>query len=86
LIHNTETKGEIKMSMAGFRSTTCVQCGRGFIDDCGDAFCSSSCEREYERENETEECSRCGTECKPDELYKGLCEYCEEDVKEEESE
>jgi hypothetical protein len=67
------------MSMAGFRSTTCVQCGRGFMDDCGDAFCSSSCEREYERENETEECSKCGQEFKVDDLYKGLCEYCEDE-------
>jgi hypothetical protein len=71
------------MSMAGFRSTTCVVCGSHFMDDCGDAFCSSSCERAYEEENETEECVRCGEECKPDELYKGLCEYCEEDMKDE---
>jgi hypothetical protein len=46
------------MSMAGFRSKPCEQCGRYFMDDCNDAFCSSSCERRYENENETEECSR----------------------------
>jgi hypothetical protein len=67
------------------RLVSCIVCGKNFVDDCGDAFCSSSCENAYESENETEECSRCGAECKPDELYKGLCEYCEEDMKDEDT-
>jgi hypothetical protein len=74
------------MSMAGFRSKMCEQCGSYFMDDCNDAFCSSSCENAYEKENETEDCSRCGNEFKVDDLYKGLCEYCENELKEEEEE
>ena len=36
------------------RMVTCENCGARFKDDCGDAFCSYSCEREWERENEEE--------------------------------
>jgi hypothetical protein len=66
------------MSMAGFRSKMCEQCGNYFMDDCNDAFCSYSCEKAYDKENETEECIRCGKEFKVDDLYHGLCEWCEE--------
>lgn len=70
------------MSMAGFRSETCIVCGHGFMDDCGDVFCSSSCERTYERENAREKCVKCEDEFHPDELYRGMCESCEEVISE----
>jgi hypothetical protein len=70
------------MSMAGFRSTTCVQCGKGFMDDCGDSFCSSSCEDRYDREHM--ECDRCGCDVGEDNLVHGICWKCEE--QEDESE
>ena len=64
------------MSMAGFRSTTCEQCGRRFQDDCGDSFCSSSCEREWESEHQ--HCEICGDEYHEDDLNEDLiCENCE---------
>jgi hypothetical protein len=71
------------MSMAGFRSATCVQCGRGFSDDCGDSFCSSSCERHYEQYHM--ECSRCGDEVGEDNLNESsICESCEIELEESE--
>jgi hypothetical protein len=70
------------MSMAGFRSETCVQCGKGFMDDCGDSFCSSSCERQWDDEHA--ECDNCGEECGLDNLNTfGLCEACEDEEDEE---
>lgn len=69
------------MSMAGFRSTTCEVCGKGFMDDCGDSFCSSSCEREYEREHA--KCNECGDEVGEENLnFDYKCENCEEDESE----
>jgi hypothetical protein len=69
---------EIKMSMAGFRSKPCEQCGRYFMDDCNDAFCSSSCERRYE--NEHMACDGCGEEVGDDNLNEaGYCYDCEEE-------
>lgn len=65
-----------------WRHTTCVVCGRGFMDDCGDVFCSGSCEREYEREHQ--ECERCGSECHEDDLTNGICENCQDELEEEE--
>lgn len=32
------------------RQVTCEYCGTRFMDDCGDSFCSSTCERLYENE------------------------------------
>lgn len=37
------------------RVVTCENCGRSFKDDCGDSFCSASCEREWERKNNEDE-------------------------------
>jgi hypothetical protein len=65
------------MSMGGFRSTTCVQCGGSFMDDCGDSFCSSSCEKEYDRQHE--ECSRCGCDVGEDNLVDGICWDCDDE-------
>jgi hypothetical protein len=59
------------------RTVDCIVCGRGFRDDCGDSFCSSSCEREYES-NQLQDCNRCGKEVHPDDLEHGLCEWCNE--------
>jgi hypothetical protein len=71
--------------MGGFRHTRCEHCGKGFMDDCGDAFCSASCERAYERENK--QCDNCGDEVGADNLnIHDLCERCVEDEQEEESE
>jgi hypothetical protein len=54
------------------------------MDDCGDAFCSSSCENRYEREHE--ECSRCGEEVGEDNLENGICWTCEDEENEEDEE
>jgi hypothetical protein len=62
---------------AEYRHTTCEVCGKGFMDDCGDVFCSSYCERQYEREHE--ECEICGREVGEDGLEKGICENCYEE-------
>jgi hypothetical protein len=71
------------MSMAGFRSKTCENCGRYFMDDCNDAFCSSSCENEYNRGHV--ECERCGYEYHEDDLNSNnICESCEEELEDEE--
>lgn len=60
------------------RTVYCVVCGRGFSDDCGDAFCSSSCEREYEQEQE-QECRECGECYNPEFLSAdGNCDRCQE--------
>lgn len=70
------------MSLAGFRSTTCEQCGKRFMDDCGDAFCSPSCENTYNSDHEL--CGNCGEEYSSDELnVEGLCKDCEEELEEE---
>lgn len=61
-----------------YRYTTCAQCGDRFKDDCGDSFCSSSCEREYEREHVT--CERCGNEFHENDLNNfNECENCEDE-------
>lgn len=69
------------MSMGGFRSTMCVICGSRFMDDCGDSVCSSSCEREYEREYAP--CQECGDEVGEDNLERGLCNHCIEGEEDE---
>lgn len=33
----------------------CAQCGKRFRDDCGDNFCSSSCETQWYEENKNME-------------------------------
>lgn len=38
-----------------YRYTNCEWCGRRFKDDCGDSFCSSSCERQYEEDQREDE-------------------------------
>lgn len=53
-------------------SIECNYCGRSFRDDCGDSFCSSSCEREW---NEEHVCTNCEGEF--EELCDGLCADCE---------
>lgn len=59
-----------------FRYTDCVVCGSRFKDDCGDSFCSSSCERDYEREHA--KCEECDEEVGWDNLTQGgKCEDCE---------
>lgn len=61
-----------------FRYTNCAQCGDRFRDDCGDVFCSGSCEREYEREHA--KCERCDVEYGEDDLNSDfICENCEEE-------
>lgn len=67
-----------------WRYTTCAYCGKGFKDDCGDVFCSGSCERMWERENETDRCEDCGEDFHKDELEDGLCEDCLEERESEE--
>lgn len=68
----------------GQAMVNCEWCGKRFMDDCGDAFCSSSCERQYE--NEHMECEECGGEVGADNLENGLCEDCLEKLKEEDDE
>lgn len=41
------------------RLVSCVVCGKGFKDDCGDVFCSSKCEREWEVNNQEDEEDEC---------------------------
>lgn len=69
------------MSMAGYRPTTCMQCDRTFMDDCGDSFCSDSCEREYE--NEHAACEDCGEEVGDENLMGGICSDCWKEHSEE---
>lgn len=40
---------------AYIRYVSCEYCGTRFTDDCGDVFCSSSCERQWENDNREEE-------------------------------
>jgi hypothetical protein len=62
-----------------WRHTNCVVCHKGFMDDCGDVFCSSSCENIYEREHA--KCERCENEFGEDNLNQaGICENCEEEL------
>jgi hypothetical protein len=63
-----------------YRMESCSVCGKGFMSDCGDVFCSSSCEREYEREYA--KCERCDDEVGEDNLIDGLCECCQEEQEE----
>jgi hypothetical protein len=64
------------------RYVSCQWCGKGFADDCGDLFCSSRCETEYEKEYA--ECKGCGDEVGESNLNEhGLCESCEEEAEEE---
>jgi hypothetical protein len=57
----------------------CEWCGKRFMSDCGDSFCSSSCERQYERENK--ECEHCRAAVGVDNLdYRSLCENCVEEL------
>jgi hypothetical protein len=63
---------------AEWRHTTCAVCGKGFMDDCGDSFCSSHCERQYEKEHEP--CTECGNEVGEENLnFNRVCENCEEE-------
>jgi hypothetical protein len=53
------------------------------MDDCGDSFCSSHCENQYNREHA--ECEMCGREVGEDNLNScRICENCEEEDKNEE--
>jgi hypothetical protein len=64
------------------RVTRCEQCGHRFIDECGDSFCSSSCEREYEYDHRA--CEECGEEIGEDNLNAlGICEECEDKERED---
>lgn len=68
---------------AEHRHTNCVVCGKGFMDDCGDSFCSSHCENQHNREHA--ECEMCGREVGEDNLNScRICENCEEEDKNEE--
>jgi hypothetical protein len=61
-----------------FRYTTCAVCGNRFKDDCGESFCSSSCERKYDDEHA--ECQECNEEVGLNNLNTfGICENCEEE-------
>lgn len=60
------------------RYTNCEWCGKRFVDDCGDSFCSSSCENQYEEEHAR--CERCNSEVGATNLNSDyLCEDCEEE-------
>lgn len=59
-----------------YRYTQCEQCGKGFKDDCGESFCSSHCEEEYDCEHTA--CELCGKEVGQANLNSELiCEDCE---------
>lgn len=61
-----------------FRYTICAVCGNRFKDDCGDVFCSGSCENEWEHAHEP--CTQCGEEVGEDNLnHDRICENCEEE-------
>jgi hypothetical protein len=61
---------------------TCGNCGKRFMSDSGDEFCSSSCEKEYE--NEHAECNHCREAVGKDHLdHRGLCENCADELDEE---
>lgn len=59
------------------RYTNCEWCGRRFVDDCGDSFCSSSCTNQYEDYHT--ECAGCGDEKEDGEFIDGVCENCREE-------
>lgn len=66
-----------------YRMATCEQCGNRFLDDCGDIFCSSRCEREWDKEHAA--CENCGDEVGEDNLdMNGNCEPCAEKLEDEE--
>lgn len=65
-------------------SVSCPQCGKRFLSDCGVDFCSSSCETEYEKENC--ECEQCDDKYHEDDLIKGVCENCLDEMEEEKHE
>lgn len=63
---------------AEYRHTNCVVCGKSFMDDCGESFCSGVCERQYEYEHAT--CEKCGNEVGQSNLNNDdICENCEEE-------
>lgn len=63
------------------RYILCAQCGKEFRDDCGDVFCSGSCESQYEREHA--KCERCDNEVGEDNLNSNnICENCEDEENE----
>lgn len=65
-----------------YRYTRCECCGVRFMDDCGDAFCSSTCEEQWEYEHKC--CEQCGEEFGGDFLNEnGICENCLEEREEE---
>lgn len=67
----------------GYSMENCEWCGKRFMSDCGDAFCSSSCERAYK--NEHAECQHCREEVGGDNLdSRGLCDNCAEELDDEE--
>jgi hypothetical protein len=64
------------------RRVECVVCGSRFNDDCGDVFCSSSCEEKHEKYHQ--ECERCGLEQGDDTFPDGKhCENCLDEMEEE---
>lgn len=66
-----------------YRSTQCAQCGTYFMDDCGDVFCSGSCEEQWESEHTA--CERCGEQVGDDNLVYGkYCEPCMEEMEDDE--
>jgi hypothetical protein len=66
------------------RMATCEWCGKRFADDCGDSFCSSSCENSAEEYHK--KCEGCGCEQEdvmfPDGCY---CGDCLDEMEEEEN-
>lgn len=60
------------------RMSICEYCGKRFMDECGDSFCSSRCERQWE--NEHASCDHCGDEVGEDDLKHGLCENCQDEL------
>lgn len=66
------------------RIVHCEVCGKGFSDDCGENFCSSSCERKYEDEHA--ECMVCGDEVGESNLDDGICDNCLDEMEEEDNE
>jgi hypothetical protein len=66
----------------GYSMETCEQCGKRFMSDSGDQFCSNSCERQFESDHA--ECKHCREQVGESHLsFRGLCESCEEELENE---
>jgi hypothetical protein len=63
------------------RYTNCEYCGRRFVDDCGDSFCSSSCTNNYEEYHK--QCMTCGDEREDNNWDNSdICDSCAEEEEE----